>query len=339
MSKALAARWLPGPPPRWQELLEGDPNASFAHAAGFVRTLAEVLPGHEARFLGVEENGELQGGMALLVERRGAWSWWRAMPFLLPGAPLARPGRHALVDAACARALDEALRGSRALGGEWVGYRPWGEPLVGALAAVPGETRTFTAFRVDLSRGLEAARARMDRETRRGILRIHERGLRVGPEAAALEEGYALHRAQARAWPGHRPIPLELARRLLALEGCAFLAARQGDTLAAGVLALAARQEAFVWWSGARPETRASHAYAALLWGAAQWAAARGCRSLNLGASAGREPVEVFKLGLGATPFDYPVRWLAPPRPGVVARAYLVAQAWRRRGRHRGRPA
>ena len=338
MSEAPAARWLPAPPAGWDELL-GDADASFTHDPHFVRALADMLPGVEARFLAIGREGALEGGMAVVVERRGAWSWWHALPFGLPGAPLARAGDHARVDMACADAFARALDECGALGGEWVGYRPFSPPPRAALEALEGETRILTAWRVDLSSGLEAARARMDREARRGVRLAHERGVTVVGDPLALEEVYALHRAQARAWPRHRPLPLELSRRLVERPMAALLVARDGRGVVAGVLAMAARGEAFVWWSGARPEARASHAYTALLWGAAEWAAARGCRSLNLGSSAGLEPVEVFKRDLGAQPFDYPVRWLAPRRPGPIGRLIVGAQALRRRGRHRGRAA
>src|SRR5262249_35315994 len=202
-----------------------------------------------------------------------------------------------------------------------------------------GEPGTVTAGRSGLWGGLEPGRGGMDREARRGVRLAGERGVTVTPDAGALEEVYALHHAQARNWPRHRPLPLELSRRLVEWPMAALLVARDGRGVVAGVLAMAARGEAFVWWSGARPEARPSPASPALPWGAAGGAAARGCRSLNLGSSAGLEPVEVFKRDFGAQPFDYPVRWLAPRRPGPIGRLIVSAQALRRRGRHRGRPA
>jgi hypothetical protein len=286
----------------------------------------------------VEREGRLVGGMPVVVQRRGPWQWWHALPFLLPGTPLAAPGEHEAVDRACARAINEALSEAGPVGGEWVGYRPGGPSPLAALETVPGETRTLDAYLVDLSAGLDVARARLDRETRRGIRQARERGLELGEDAAALEEGYALHRAQAREWPGYRPLPLELSRRLLGLGGHALLVARARGDLLAAVLALASPHEAFGGWSGARPETRASHAYAALLWAAAEWAAEHGCRRLNLGASVGRDSVEDFKRRLGAQPLRYPVRWIGPAHAGLVGRWVGRLQARRRHGRDRGRP-
>jgi hypothetical protein len=339
LSAGLAARWLPGSPPGWRELLRADPTARFAHDPEVLRALADVLPSHEARYLVLEREATLVGGLPVLVERRAGWTWWHALPRLLPGAPLALPGSHQEVDATCAVALRDAMAQARALGGEWVGYRPEGPPALAALEQVPGETRVMTAFLVDLSGGLDAAWARADRETRRGIRQARERGVVVAAERAALEEGYALHRAQARGWRGYQPLPLELSRRLLGVERSAFLVAREEGRLLAGVLAFASAGEGFVWWSGARPEARPSRAYAALLWGAVEWAHGLGCARLNLGASAGREAVEGFKRDLGAQPHDYPVRWLAPMQAGPAGRLVLGMQAWRRRGRSRGRAA
>jgi hypothetical protein len=335
---APSARWLPQAPAAWNVLRARDPSAAFSQDPGFVEALAAVLPGFAARFLVIERGAELVGGMAVLTERRGPWCWWHAMPYLLPGAPLTVPGEREVVDRACARAAAEALREERAVGGEWVGYRPL-SPVGPPLEIVPGETRTLDAWVVDLDAGLEAARARLDRETRRGIRLAMENGLEILHDPAGLQECYALHRAQSRAWAGHRALPLELSRRLVELPGTAFLVARRGGERLAGVLALSSPAEAFVWWSGARPQARASHTYAALLWGAVEWAAGRGCRRINLGASTGLGTVEAFKLDLGGERVDYPVRWLASTHAGMTGRLLARLQGWRRRGRHRGRAA
>ncbi len=335
----LSCRWQSWPPPEWLRLLEQDPWASFAHHPDFLRALVEVLPGYEARFLEVREGDELIGGAPVVLERRAAWCWWHLMPFLLPGNPLATEGHHAEVDRACAEELARGLEEYPTLGGEWVGYRSGDPPLLGALQTVPGETRFLKAYTLDLSQGLDPAWKRMDRETRREIRHSGQRGVRIASESEALEEGYALHRRQARDWPGHRPLPLELSRRLLTMERSVLLTARDGGGLLAAVLGLASRREAFVWWSGAHPASRATHAYAALMWGAAEWARSSGCDRLSLGASTGLETVEAFKLNLGARPWDYPVRWLAARSSGPLGRLVGALQTRRRRGRHRGEPA
>ena len=96
-----------------------------------------MLPGLSVRCLAVAEGGALAGGMPVLVERRAGFHWLHALPFLLPGAPLARAGAHAAVDAAAAAGLRALQRETRAVGGEWALYRPAGPPVAPERARVP----------------------------------------------------------------------------------------------------------------------------------------------------------------------------------------------------------
>src|SRR5262249_515010 len=97
-----AAVWREAPPAGWGELLRGDPNATPAHLPELWEAFAGILPGYAARFAAVEEGGELVGGAAAMIERRAGLHWIHSLPMVLPGAPLARPGRHADVDRAVA---------------------------------------------------------------------------------------------------------------------------------------------------------------------------------------------------------------------------------------------
>ncbi len=323
-----AARWVESPPAGWSELLATDPAATPAHLPALWSALAEVLPGMSVRFLAVEADGALVGGAPLLVERRAGLHWLHALPFLLSGAPLARDGHHAGVDAAAGRALADLQRELRAVGGEWALYRPCGpEPDAAAVAAPEGETRTLEAALVDLGAGLDAARARVDRKTRQE-LRAAARLLAFAEEPDALEEAYALHVAQSRHWPGHRPLPLELPRRLLArgtggAPPARLFTVRDAGGLLAATLALDGARETFPWWSGLHPDGRPLHAFAFLLWSVVEWAAEHGRARVNLGASGGQGPVALFKDSLGARALRYPVRWLdarrAPPAGKLVA--------------------
>ena len=342
---SAAARCLDGPPAGWSELLAADPNATPAHRPALWAALAGVLPGMEARFVAVEERGVLEGGMPVVVESRAAFRWLHALPFLLPGAPLARTGGYARVDRAAAAALAELQRGLRAVGGEWAVYRPAGPaPAADALERVTGETRVLEAALVDLAAGLEPARTRVDRKTRQEIRQARAR-LAFAEEPGALEEAYSLHVAQARAWRGHRPLPLELSRRLLGPAGdglgpvARLFTARHRGALSCAVLVLDHPREAMPWWSGAHPDARRQHAFPFLLWSVAEWAHAAGRARLNLGASAGSGPVVAFKGSLGATALRYPVRWLDAANAGAAGRLLAALQARARRGRARGEAA
>ncbi len=342
---SAAARCLDVPPAGWGGLLAADPNATAAHRPALWAALAGTLPGMTARVIVVEERGLLEGGMPVMIERRAGCHWLHALPALLPGAPLARAGGHLRVDRAAGAALGELQRDLGAAGGEWAAYRPGGPPVVAdALERVTGETRTVEAALVDLAAGLESALARVDRKTRQEIRQARAR-LAFAEEPGALDEAYALHVAQSRAWRGHRPLPLELSRRLLEPAGdglgpvARLFTARRHGVLLCATLVLDHPREAMPWWSGARPEARRQHAFAFLLWSVAEWAHAAGRARLNLGASAGSGPVAAFKDSLGATALRYPVRWLDARSAPLAGRLLAALQARARRGRARGEAA
>jgi CelD/BcsL family acetyltransferase involved in cellulose biosynthesis len=341
----ITVRCLDRPPAGWRELTAADPAATAAHRPALWAALAAVRPGTSLRCLAVEVDGALRGGMAVLVERRAGFHWLHAMPFLLCGAPLAFPGLHAEVDTAVAGALRGLQRELRAVGGEWALYRPSGPPVASAAVETPaGETRWLEAAAIELTDGLEAAWARVDRETRRDIRRARER-LAWAEEPAALEEAYALHVAQSRAWRGYLPPPLELSRRLLADgdDGLGPLARlftlRRGGALLCATLALDHPRETMPWWSGADPGARRLGAFPLLLWRVAEWASREGRDRVNLGGSAGAEPVVLFKDSLGARAVRYPVRWLGADDATAPGRALARLQRRLRAGRPRGEAA
>ena len=268
------------------------------------------------------------------------------LPMVLPGAPLARAGRHAEVDRAVGAAFGALRLDTHALGGAWSLYRPHGPaPAPETLAALPGETRMLESGVIELAAGLEPAWRRVGRKTRQDIQSARA-GLRFQEDPVALEEAYALHAAQSRRWPGHATLPLELSRRLLAAGAgghetpvARLFTARDGRGLLSAGLVLDHRRETLVWWSGTHPEGRASRAFAFLLWGIVEWAAGAGRERVNLGASPGLDPVADFKRSLGATPIAYAVRWFDASGASPAGRLIAAAQRWRRRGREIGTPA
>jgi hypothetical protein len=339
---SVAWRWLEVPPADWDALLEQDPNASPAHRPALWRALADSATGLSPEFIAVERDGALLGGCGVVVERRGGLFWIHALPHLLPGAPLARAGEHHAVDRAVAEALAIRLHALRAVGGEWVMYRPMGPtPEAAVLDWLSGQTRMLETAWIELDGGRERAWRSLEGDLRQQIRRAHRIGLEFREEPEALEEAYALYAAQARAWRGHRLRPLALVRRLLAgagddpAVGRLFTVRDRGGLLAA-VLALTRAREVMAWWAGVHPAGRRRHAFPLLLWSVAEWAASAGAVRLNLGGSAGSESLAAFKRSFGARSFRYPVRWLDAAHAGFFGRWVARLQEARRRDRARG---
>jgi len=295
--------------------------------------------------IAIARDGVLIGGAPVTFERRAGLEWLHASPWLLPGTPLARPGHHAEVDIAVGTALAAEARVRGVAGGEWVVYRPEGpapDPM--ALESVGGETRLMHAGVVELGSGIEGAWKRLERHARQDLAAARRRGLVTAEEPGALEAAHALYVAQARGWGAHRPLPIELARRLLApgedgAREARLFTARDGRGLLSAVLVLAGEHEWFAWWSGSHPDARRRHAFPLLLWSAAEAAAAAGARRFNVGASAGRAGVESFKRTLGATLVPVHVRWIDARHAPLAGRVVAALQARWRRGRSRGEGA
>jgi len=332
-------------PRGWGELLAADPSASPAHRPGVWAALAAAVASFEWRVLVLREAGVLVAGMPVVLERRGPFRWLHALPWLLPAPPLARPGEHRRADLRLAAAFAALAAEVRAVGGTWSWYRPEGpEPEPAALAGVPGETRRFEAATLPLAGGTDALRGRMERRQRQALEQALARRATFAEEPGALDEACALHLAQSARWPGHRPLPLELSRRLLRAPAAGepvarLFTLREAGELVSATLALDGPHETFLWWSGTHERARPTGAFLRLVWSVAEWAAARGRRRLDLGASTGLPQVAAFKRSLGAEGVSYPVRWLDASAAGWAGRGLARAQALLRRGRARGEPA
>jgi CelD/BcsL family acetyltransferase involved in cellulose biosynthesis len=338
------ARWLDAPPAAWDALVASDPSSTAAQRPETWGAFVATLPGFTLRWLVVEEDGAPIGGGPVIVQRRGGLHWLHVLPHMLPGAPVALAGRHAAVDEVFAQALAVEAAERRVVGGAWSLYRCPG-PVVDerAFAQVPGETRWVETSIHELGRGLEAIRRAMDRKQRNALLSRRLVALAFAEAPDRLEEAYALHVAQGRRWPGFRPLPLELMRRLLAAGGERPVARLFTLSDAAGVVSAAftldGSHETFVWWTGTHPEGRRLGASALAFWRVADWAAASGRARVNLGASTGLDGVASFKHGLGAIPFRYPVRWLDARHAPWQGRVAGWLQERVRRGRPRGASA
>ncbi len=339
----LATRWTDHAPALWNELIEADPSSSPSHRPELWAAFLATQSGLSLRVATVEDNGQLVGGAPVLLERRGGLHWLHALPMLLPGAPIAMPGRHLEVDFAIGAAVAGLARESAAVGGEWALYRPGRVPVEGdAFAQVSGETRTLEAAIIDVSQGSQAALRRMDRKQRQSLRDTQARGLSFAEEPLALDQAYALHIGQSRQWRGHRAMPLELSRRLLASGSPAMarlFTLRSIGGLESAALALDGAHETFVWWSGTHAVGRRHGAFPLLLWNIVEWACEQGRQRVNLGASTGLSLVSSFKGSFGASGLRYPVRWLDARHAPVHARALAWLQARVRTGRPRGEVA
>jgi hypothetical protein len=328
-------------PAGWDALLAADPSSTPAHRPEVWAALAATIPGFEWRLLAHAEAGALVAGAPLVISRRGPFRWLHARPWLLPAAPLARPGGHEAADASLASAFAALACEHRVVGGEWSLYRPDGPaPAEAVLEHLPGETRWFEAALLRLDHGLEPLRARMSRKQRQALEHARARDFAFADEPDALDEAHALHLSQSHGWGRHAPLPIELSRRLLHAGGpepvARLFTLRSRHGLVSATLALDSRHETFVWWSGTHAEGRRGQAFAYLLWCVCEWSAARGRRRLNLGASTGLPHVAAFKGALGAEAFRYPVRRLDARAAGWPGRAIAALQRAVRRGRPQG---
>ena len=325
-----AAAVLDHVPAGWDALLAADPSATPAHRPILWEAFAAALPGFSWRVLVHEADGRLSGGAPLVRTQRGPWRELHAMPWMLPGAPRALPGEHARVDASIARSFAAFAAREQVTGGTWALYRPEGPaPEAVAFEGLGGTVREVETALLPLGAGLEARRAHMARKQRQALDQALALPYAFAEEPAALDEAYALHLAQSRHWSAHRPLPIELSRRLLQASDAQGPVAhlytlRSAAGLASATFTLEGAHETVLWWAGTHPRARRSSAFLRLVWEIALRAQAQGRRRLNLGASLGLPFVAAFKQSLGADGFHYPVRVLdarhAPAWMRVLAR-------------------
>jgi hypothetical protein len=306
--------------------------------------MCETHPDLALRCIAVERSGTLVGGTPVMVERRAGIEWIHALPYTLPGAPLAQAGAHAEVDAAVAEAITRLQRELAAVGGEWILYRPRPPEVERSAYERPsGSTRMLETSLIGLENGIEEAWLRLDRDTRYELRRARRLGLRVDEEPSVLEEAYALYSSQV-LQRRRRPLALEFSRRLLRApardsgSGPAgrLFAVRDARGLLGASLFLDHDRETLAWWSGSRATARAQHAMRFLYWSVAEWAAANGRLRLNLGGSLGLHEVASFKRSIGARRLHYPVRWLDARHGSRLGRWAAATQEYLRRRRFRG---
>jgi len=261
-------------------------------------------------------------------------AWARSLPFGTYGGPLvARDDPEpAAVRALLARGVAARLVEERVAGGEIV-HAPDDQALDPAWREIASATTAGDTHGLGLERPHEELVAGLHRETRRGLRHAEKSGVTADVDAAALPAAYALYRAQAGAWRGHRLFEPAFLEALLA-HGPGFArlhVARRGSELLCAILVLSGGGETFAWWSGASPAARALLAYPFLMLDIARRAAEAGDRRFNLGGSGGRENLHAFKESLGAVPRRVWIYHLAPRRADWRLKLVAWARVLRRR--------
>jgi len=241
-----------------------------------------------------------------LVRVRGRLGWRVYSGTPLGGYTIALNDDGSVADAAHASAAYAAVLAS---GGHGISITPW--PLGDAdLSGLPGKDMTRETAVIDLSRGAEAAIARMDGNSRRMAGQAQRRGVRceLARGESAIDTYYAMLEESAIRWGRERPtFPKRLLQALVARGGDdveIWFATFEGEPIAGGVM-LYGSDEANFWSAAMRSDfgtLRPSNALnVALITAAAQ----RGVRWYNLGESEGLPGVARFKQGLGAVTIAY----------------------------------
>ena len=222
----------------------GGPGRDPAHRAEVHEALVAVATSAERRYVVAERDGVAIGGAPAVIERRAGAHWLHALPHLLPAAPISSPGERA------DRRPPRVRGGSRHFSARPA--RRWGVVALPPIGCRLGRRAGVRARRDPHGEGGaaslrpdEAIESRLDRDARHSYRRAQASGLAFAEEPEALEEVYALYVAQSRRWRGHRPLALELSRRLIAARGsngsgpvARLFTARDGRRLLVGILVL-----------------------------------------------------------------------------------------------------
>lgn len=159
-----------------------------------------------------------------------------------------------------------------------------------AYRPVPGDAYAHrSTYRLDLSGGEAAVRARLEGRTRRAL----DRGVRDGVEVRSGIDGELVDRfltladgtAERRGFPSPgAPFVKDLVQRLGASDRLrVFLARREGKDLAGAVVLRFGVRCTYMWGgSTGEPKLRRSNPAEALQWAAIRWAIDSGCKEYDL---------------------------------------------------------
>jgi lipid II:glycine glycyltransferase (peptidoglycan interpeptide bridge formation enzyme) len=305
------------PEQQWEAYLSRLPAYSYLATPAWSRILADAL-GYKSQALCYRfPDAEFLLPLAVRRNRLGELDC-RSMPFGTYGGPLLVGGDAASDPPGYASAIARDLR-------HRIGF--------GYLVACPGPyphlalprvyERTITHM-VDLSQGSEAVWKRMDKDARNQVRQAERAGvnIRIDNSIAAFLAYYEMLEASARRWGlNHADHPWSLFEAVCQQADSGRVAlwlATVNDSLAAGVLLVYGKGEAFYFSGAMYKELAHSRPNNLLQWRVLQDAAARGYWLYNMGAGAHLTGVRKFKEAFGAEPVEYPSYIVAGPVNGLI---------------------
>jgi CelD/BcsL family acetyltransferase involved in cellulose biosynthesis len=297
---------------QWEAYLERLPAYSYLATPAWSKILADGLGYKSQAFCYRFPDAEFLLPIAARRNRIGELDC-RSMPFGMYGGPLIVGGDPASDLSRYATAVAGDLR--RRVGFGYLIAYPGPYPHL-ALPRIYERTITHV---VDLGDGVEAVWKRMTPATRRKIRQAERAGVkvRIDNSSAAFLTYYEMLEESAKRWGLSRPDrPLSLFEavcRHADPRRVALWLATLGDSLAAAVLFVYGKGEAFYLSGAMHKELAYCRPNDLLHWSVLQDAAARGCWLYNMGAGAHLTGVRKFKEAFGAEAVEYPSYIVAGP--------------------------
>jgi CelD/BcsL family acetyltransferase involved in cellulose biosynthesis len=276
----------------WQALAAADVAASGFHDPRFVALFAAWRPRSEAAYLELRDDaGNLRGGLPFLVQHRGRFQAFSSGPAGSYGGPIAAAAaeRWALVDAFLSMGRLETLRREMLCRAELAAPSPSLEPRTAGYLSLEGGFETFLRERFPRNRRNEC-----NRSERRGLV------FEMARDAASVERFHAILAENFVLWKT-RPLELPFLVALLEeMDAFTLFVVRYEGEVVGGHLCCEHGDELFPW-VGATARRDGIFPAPYLIREEARYAAGRGLRVLNLGASDGLAGVADFKRLLGAS--------------------------------------
>jgi FemAB-related protein (PEP-CTERM system-associated) len=277
---------------RWDAFVEGAPEATFFHRAGWRRVIEKSF-GHRTHYFQAERSTGIAGVLPLTEIRSVLFGHSLiANAFCVSGGPIAldEPARGALN--ASARELFHKT------GARYLEYR-------GAAKPKPEwQTRDdlYASFSGPLPEDEAENLKRIPRKQRAVVRKAIDSNLtwRVGHDIDALYDLYAISVRNL----GTPVFPKRYFQNLVATfaPACDVLTVSHDNVPVASVMNFYFRDRVMPFYTGSVPQARKLGAYVLMYWRLMRHAAARGCRIFDFGRSkVGTGPYE-FKKNWGFTP-------------------------------------
>jgi hypothetical protein len=295
----------PSTDPRWDEFVSSHDGASIYHLGLWGRILRSTY-GFRPLYLALEADGHLDGALPLMSTRGVVTGKrLRSLPVVGSVDPLAnsRQGKTALLEAACARALERGVR-SWTLRAREPGYQEL-EPRLRL-------SHRFTTFIAPLPDDPESLRASWKKSSNnlwRSLRKSDEAGVRVrvGTSEQDLKRFYTLYAETMRR---HRSLPrsyrmLAMAQQSLSPLGLyrLLLAEHEGTVVAGGVFH-AWRDTVDLVFNASSERHLGLRPNHAVYWSAMRWAIENGYRLYNIGDAPAESSLGRFKAQWGGEPVD-----------------------------------